>query len=80
MLGWCYFKAGRIEEADKALRAAAGAGPVARDTAYYLAKVLVDKGNTADAKRALKDAIVAMGPFVYKTDAEKLLADLEKKP
>ena len=80
VLGWCYFKAGRIDEADKALRAAAGAGPVARDTAYYLSKVLAEKGNTADAKRALKDSILATGPFVYKSDAEKFLADLEKKP
>jgi tetratricopeptide (TPR) repeat protein len=79
VLGWCYYKVGRVDDALKALTTAVS-GPVAdRDTVYYLAKVLAEKGKPDDARKVLKEALAAAGPFVNKKDADAFLAELDKK-
>ncbi len=80
VLSWCLFKAGQIDSAEQAIRAAVNSGPIARDTAYYLSKILKEKGNAAEAKRAVKEALGASGPFVYKNQALEFLTELEKQP
>jgi tetratricopeptide (TPR) repeat protein len=79
VLGWCYYRAGRLDDAFKALSTAASSGTVERDTAYYLAKVLADKNRPDDARKLLQDALTAPGAFVNKANAEAFLADLNKK-
>lgn len=79
VLGWCYYKAGRMDEAEKALVAAAQLGALSRDGAYYFAKVMADKQRVEDAVRTLKAAAEARGAYVYRDDAQALLADLEKR-
>ena len=79
VLGYCYFKTGRIDDADKALGTAASAGPVALDTAYYLALVLNEKKKYAEAHKILNEAVNAHGPFVYRPEARLFLADLAKR-
>jgi tetratricopeptide (TPR) repeat protein len=79
VLGWCYYRAGRIEDADKALGQAAAAGRVQPDTAYYMAKLLADKGKEAEAQTLLRGAVTGRGPFAYRTDAVAMLAELDKK-
>ena len=79
VLGYCYFKLGRIDDADKALGAAASAGQVGLDTAYYLALVLNEKKKYAEGFKILDEAVKARGPFVYRADARAFLADLAKR-
>ncbi len=79
VLGYCYFKAGRIDEADKALGVAASSGTVGLDTAYYLALVLNEKKKFAEGHKILNDAVKARGPFVYRPEAKAFLADLAKR-
>lgn len=79
VLGYCYFKSGRVDDADKALGAAASAGQVGFDTAYYLALVLNEKKKYPEAFKLLDEAIKARGPFVYRAEARVLLAEVAKK-
>jgi tetratricopeptide (TPR) repeat protein len=77
-LGWAYFKAGRLDDADKVLSASASGGQISSDTAYYLARVLKDKGQPAQAKELLKKALDSDAPFVNRAPAQELMKELSK--
>ena len=79
VLGYCYFKAGRVDDADKALGTAASTGQVGLDTAYYLALMLNEKKKYPEAQKLLTDATGARGAFVYRAEAKALLAEIAKK-
>ena len=79
VLGYCLYKNARVADAEKALQAATSLGPVTPDAAYFLARVLADKGQVEDAHKLLKAAAASTDPSVYRKDAEALLAELEKK-
>jgi tetratricopeptide (TPR) repeat protein len=79
VLGWCYARAGRLDDAERALTAAANLGPLSRDAGYFFARVLADKGRWEDAYNILKSVSNARGAYVYRADAEALLAEAEKK-
>ena len=80
VLGWCYYKAGRLDDAEKSLTTAAQLGSLSRDGAYFFAKVLADRQRLDDAIKLLKTAAAARGAYVYRADAQALLADLEARP
>lgn len=75
-LGWVYYKLGRLDEADQALSIAASAGVLGPETAYYLARVAVDRNRKADAKPLLEAALKAKRPFARRSDAVALLGQL----
>lgn len=79
VLGWCLYRSGRADDAEKALAAAGSTGTVSRDLAYFTARVLADKGKFAEARKLLTDAAAAKGAFPYRTDAAALLAEVAKK-
>jgi len=79
ILGWCYYKAGRLDDAEKAIVAATQAGAVSRDAAYFLARILTDKQRFEDAHKVLKGAADARGGYVYKAEAAALLKEIEPK-
>ncbi len=79
VLGYCYFKVGRIDDADKALGAAGSAGQVGLDTAYYFALVLNEKKKFAEGHKILDEAVKARGPFVYRPEARVLLTEMAKR-
>jgi tetratricopeptide (TPR) repeat protein len=79
VLGWCYYKVGRKDDAEKALVTATQAGALSRDAAYFLGRLLADKERWEDAVKLLKGATDARGGFVYKEDALKLLREVEPK-
>ncbi|MGL4419603.1 MAG: tetratricopeptide repeat protein [Gemmataceae bacterium] len=79
VLGWCLYKAGRFDEALKALQTAASSGSIERDTAYYLARVLVEKAQPDEARKVLTESLAAPGPFVNRKDAEAFLAEVNTK-
>ncbi len=76
-LGWAYYKSGRLDDAEKVLSASASGGQISSDTAYYLARVLKEKGKTAQAKELVKKAIDSDGPFVNRADAKALYQQLK---
>ncbi len=79
VLGWCYYKAGRTDEAEKALANVTQLGALSRDGAYFYARVMADKQRIEDAVKLLKAAAEASGAYVYQADARALLADLETR-
>lgn len=77
--GWVLYKNGRLNEAEQALNAAASAGNISSDTAYYLARVSADRGNKDVARNLLKAALASKRPFSQRDEAEKLLDKLGTK-
>ena len=76
--GWVLYKFGRLDDAEKVLQAAVSGPSFSADTAYYLARVLIDRGRDAPAKQLLESALKTTGPFAQRDDAKALLKDLEK--
>jgi Tfp pilus assembly protein PilF len=76
--GWVLYRTGRLDEAEKALRTAAAAGPMSIDTAYYTARVLVDRDRKADARQLLENALKGTGLSMCRQEAEDLLEQLKK--
>jgi tetratricopeptide (TPR) repeat protein len=75
---WVLYRVGRLDDAEKAVRAAVAAGPVSVDTAYYSARVAVDRGRKDEAKKTLETALKASGRSMFRQDAEELLNQLKK--
>lgn len=80
VLGWSLLKAGKVDDADKALGVVLSAGQVSLDTAYYLARLLAEKQKFEEAHRILKEAVSSPhGLFVYRQEAKAWLPELAKK-
>ncbi|MFO0850425.1 MAG: tetratricopeptide repeat protein [Gemmataceae bacterium] len=79
VLGYCYYKAGRLDDADRALGTGAQLGPLTRDAAYFVGRLLADKQQPEKAAKVLDGALRATGPFLYRTEAAALLAEVERK-
>jgi tetratricopeptide (TPR) repeat protein len=76
--GWILYRSGKLDEAEKALHTAAAAGPLSVDTAYYTARLTVDRGHKPEAKKLLETALKTPGRSMFRQDAEDLLEDLKK--
>ena len=77
-LGWALYRAGRLDQAEQKLRAAVTGGRTTADIAYFLARVLADKGQTDDARKLLQSATNLPGAFAHRDDANALLKKLTK--
>jgi tetratricopeptide (TPR) repeat protein len=76
--GWVLYKLGRLDDAEKMLRQAT-AGNFTAETAYYLARIIADRGGRdADARSLLEGALRTTAPFAQKDDAKELLDKLTK--
>jgi tetratricopeptide (TPR) repeat protein len=79
-LGWIYFNVGRLDEAERMLRAAVSSPNLQPDTAYFYAK-LQDARNRGDTVRPLLDAALKSElPFAYREEAQKLADQFGKRP
>ena len=76
--GWVLFRLGRLDEADRELRAALSGGSASPDTAYYLARVDLARNQSTEAKVLLENALKATGPFSMRSEAKNLLEQLKK--
>jgi Tfp pilus assembly protein PilF len=76
--GWVLYKRGNVEDAERVLRAVAGAAPLKADTAYYLARVDVDRNKEIEAKALLEGALKTTNPFAMRQEAKALLEQLKK--
>jgi Tfp pilus assembly protein PilF len=79
-MGWILYDMGQRDEAEKALRTAASSGTVSPDTAYYLARLDIDRDRKAEAKLILESAVKATGLFMFRKEADDLLAQLTAAP
>jgi tetratricopeptide (TPR) repeat protein len=79
--GWVLYKLGRLDEAEKALRAAASLanGNFGADTAYYMAVISYDRLRGEDAKQLLERALKNNGPFMNRKEASELYKKVTKK-
>jgi tetratricopeptide (TPR) repeat protein len=77
-LGWAQYRSGHLDQAEPTLRTAAQGFRMSPDIAYFLARVLADKGHKDDAAKILKSATGLPGAFAHRDDALALLKSLAK--
>lgn len=79
ILAYCQLKAGRAADAEKTMREAISLGALPPDAAYFVARILADRGQIEDAHKVAKAAVENKAGAAYRKEAEALLAELEKK-
>ena len=77
-LAWVYYKLGRREDAEKILAQISQNNQLTTDGAYYVAKLLVDRGEKDRARKILEDVLANESMFATRADAVDLLATLKK--
>src|SRR5262249_12514668 len=75
ILAYCLLKAGRATDPEKVMREAARPP----DAAYFVARILADRGQIEDAHKVAKAAVENKSGAAYRKEAEALVAELEKK-
>ena len=76
-LGWVLYKSGQVDEAFKVLQQSIADGQINAASAYYLAVILNEKGQSDTARQLLVAALGTRPPFAKRAAAEKLLAELQ---
>jgi Tfp pilus assembly protein PilF len=76
--GWVLYKIGRLDDAEKAFQVAISGGQFSPDTAYYIARLSVDRGRNAQAKQWLEGALKSTQPFAMRQEAQALLDEIKK--
>jgi tetratricopeptide (TPR) repeat protein len=78
-LAWVLYQLGRATDAEQALRNGLQLGNLSPDSSYLVAKILADQNKADMAKQILKGALELDSPgiFVYRRDAEELLAGMK---
>jgi Tfp pilus assembly protein PilF len=77
-LGWTLYKAGQVDQAEQVLGRVFATGNISAATAYYMARIAVQRGRTDQAKRLLQSALDTSGNFAKRDEAEALLEQLSK--
>jgi tetratricopeptide (TPR) repeat protein len=76
--GWVLYRLGRLDDAEKALAAAAAGTSDNADTAFIVATVSDARGRKAEAKKLLETALAGSHAFLFRQEAEELLQQLKK--
>jgi tetratricopeptide (TPR) repeat protein len=77
-LAWVYYKAGRREDAEKILEQISRNNALTTDGAFYVAKLLADRGDKERARKILEEVLDNEPMFATRPDAVDLLAKLKK--
>jgi tetratricopeptide (TPR) repeat protein len=77
-LGWVLYRFDRIDEADKVLGRVVASGNVSPNTAYYVARIAIRRGQAAQARVLLESALGSRHYFPQRPNAEALLEQLQK--
>ncbi len=77
-LAWVYYKLGRREDAEKILEQISRNNALTTDGAYYVAKLLADRGEKDRARKILEEVLANEPMFATRPDAVDLLAKLKK--
>jgi tetratricopeptide (TPR) repeat protein len=77
-LAWILAKLGRSAESDAFLQKAVQGGQLNADSAYLVAKILVQKGQKENALKALEQVLqqAGAGMFMYRKEAEAMVKEL----
>ena len=77
----CLSKAGRMADAEKAAQNvfALGQAQLGLDGAYFVARVLADRGSNEAAHKLVKAIVEKKDWFLHRKESEALLAELDKK-
>jgi tetratricopeptide (TPR) repeat protein len=75
-LAWVYYKLGRVTDSEKILAQVAQNNALTADGAYYIARILMDKGEKEEARRLLNQVMANEPMFANRAEAEKLLESL----
>jgi tetratricopeptide (TPR) repeat protein len=78
-LAWVYYKRGLREEAEKILAQITQNNALTTDGAYYVAKLLADRGEKDRARKILEEVLANEPMFATRPDALDLLAKLKKE-
>lgn len=78
-VGWIYVNNGRVQEGLELLRRSVGASPNNRNTKFQLASALAQGSDTATARQLLQEILGDDLQFIYRSDAEALLARLGQR-
>jgi len=77
-LAWVYYKVGRREDAEKILSQITQNNQLSTDGAFYVAKLLVDRGEKDRARKILEEVLASEALFATRPDAVDLLDALKK--
>jgi tetratricopeptide (TPR) repeat protein len=77
-LAWVYYKLGRREDAEQILAQITQNNLLTTDGAYYVSRLLSDRGDTQRAQKILEEVLANDQMFPTRRDAEDLLAKLKK--
>ena len=76
-LAWVYYKLGRREDAERILDQISRNNALTTDGAYYVAKILADRGEKDRARQILEQVLENEPMFATRPDAVDLLAKLK---
>jgi tetratricopeptide (TPR) repeat protein len=76
-LAWVYYKLGRREDAERILDQISRNNALTSDGAYYVAKILADRGERDRARQILDEVLANEPMFATRPDAVDLLAKLK---
>jgi hypothetical protein len=68
-----------MADAERAAQNVLTLGQLSLDGAYFVAKVLADRGSNENAHKIVKAAVEKKEWFLHRKEAESLFAELEKK-
>lgn len=77
-LAWVYYKIGRREDAEKILSQITQNNQLSTDGAYYVARILADRGEKDRARKILEEVLGSDALFATRPDATDLLNSLKK--
>lgn len=77
-LAWVFYKLGRREDAERILAQITQSNQLTSDGAYYMARLLADRGETQRARTILEQVLASEPVFATRADAEDLLASLKQ--
>ena len=75
-LAWIYYRMGRREDAERILEQISRSNALTSDGAYYVAKLLADRGDKDRARTILEQVLDSEPMFATRPDAVDLLATL----
>jgi tetratricopeptide (TPR) repeat protein len=76
-LAWIYYKLGRREDAERILDQISRNNALTTDGAYYIAKILADRGEKDRARQILEEVLGNEPMFATRPDAVDLLGKLK---
>ena len=77
-LAWVFYKLGRREDAEQILTQISQSNQLTSDGAYYVARLLADRGESQRARTILEQVLSREPVFATRADAEDLLKSLDR--